>query len=334
MPRVLTEWMIGLDRWLQAVDRWVLGLPRSAVESALNYGALVMAGLAAMVIAYLVQTWGRRHRLWQRTEAARVQIRLQEPLLVQLWRLLRLMGGVRVMERLMSGFSLFDRDRLEELLADARYPMGLRTVLDIRAVGVSVGVVLLLTLLYLAESALVLAALPILVLVGMLVPVVMLRLAARNVRQVMVRELWLLMSGLEVYLQAGYPLYDALKESASACPTIGEAVGKALLQWGSAGRLEALDELGRTLRLPEAFLVIGAIRQATEQDAAGLVPFMMRESMRLDKVMEAAQTKSRQLKPVLQNLALMVPMFNVFALWTAPIAYSVFSQLQEAGGFR
>lgn len=293
------------------------------------FGALA-GGLSASLAVYAVATWGRPTTVRARTARIREWVRADEPLLPQLWRFLSVIASGRTVTAVAGSFSAFERSKVEVLLEDARHPWGFTKAGDVYAVGLSSGVILTLSAWYLSGLNLVaLVAFPAFLMAGLGIPVIALKIVASGTRQAMVRELWTLMSGLEVYLASGYPLYYALKEATATCVLISPAIDRALLQWGSAGPGAALDQLGKELRLPEAFLVIGAIRQAVDADPSSLATFMMRESIRLDKAMEANQARSAQVKPMLQNAALFIPMFNIFILWTAPWAYSVFAQLER-----
>lgn len=295
--------------------------------------AIIGAGLSVGLALWGVGTWGQSRSVRHRTSRIRNLVRNDEPLLPQLWRFIKVIASARTVGKVAGSFSAFERDRLDDLLAEAQYPWGMNNSSDVYATGLAIGAVIQVALAYLSSfNIIALAAIPLSIMAGLGIPVVLLKILAAGTRQAMIRELWTLMSGLEVYLQSGSTLYDALKEAGAACPLVSPYIDRTLLKWGAIGPAAALDELGRELRLPEAFLVIGAIRQAVDQDPVTLATFMLRESTRLDKAMEASQAKSAQIKPMLQNALLMLPAFNIFILMTAPWAYGVFTQLQGGVG--
>lgn len=295
--------------------------------------AIIAAGLSVGLAVWGVGTWGQAQSVHRRTARIRHLVRRDEPLLPQLWRFVKVVASARTVGQVVGSLRAFDRVRLDNLLVEARQPWGMNSASDVYATGLALGAVIQGALAYLTGfNFIVLAMVPVSIVAGLGMPVLILKVMAAGTRQAMIRELWTLMSGLEVYLQAGNTMYDALREAGAACPLLSTYIDRALLGWGAIGPGAALDELGRELRLPEAFLVIGAIRQAVDQDPVTLLAFMMRESTRLDKAMEAAQARSSQIKPMLQNALLMLPAFNIFILMTAPWAYSVFDQLQGGVG--
>lgn len=298
----------------------------------LRWYAILGTGLSLSLAVWLIGTRGRRQSHAHRLPLRRV-VRVEEPLLSQLWRFITVLAGARGVGAFIGSFSAFERDNLNQLTRKARYPWGMRSANDVYAVGLTAALIVQLTITYLANfNPLVIAIIPLSIMIGLGIPVLSLKLYAAGIRQAMIRELWTLMSNLEVYLAAGHTLYDALKEAAAACPLLSENLDRALLKWGAVGPADALDELSRDLHLPEAFMVIGAIRQAVDQDPATLALFMLRESTRLDKAMEAAQARSAQIKPMLQSALLILPAFNIFLLMTAPWAYAVYVQLQAGLG--
>lgn len=287
------------------------------------------AGAAAGLFLYALATWGRAPSALDRTQKHERHIRLNEPLLPQLWRFLRVMTSGRTATSAFGSF--FDSKRVAEHLEEAMYPWGLKTPNDVYAIGIPIGILITTVFWYMSGMWIVLLTLPMFLGAGVGLMVVALKVIAKGTRQAQIQELWLLLSGMEIYLGAKYTLYDSLREASGACVLLRGPIEKCLLEWGSVGASTALDNLSKTLKLPEAYMVISAIRQASDLDPANLAGFMMREGHRLDKTMEAQQSRSRQIKPMLQNATMAVPMFNVFAMWTFPLAYSIFARMGDVG---
>lgn len=294
------------------------------------YG-IIGSALSLTLLVWLIGT--ARLRLHMRT-SVHPTLRSDEPILPQFWRFVRVLASTRGVGALLGSFSAFEPARLNRLAKDARHPWGIRSAIDVYAIGLITALLLELAFLYLSSfNPLAFATIPLSLMLGMALPVLALHLVARGVRQAMLRDLWTLMNVLELYLAAGYPLYDALREALPACPYLSPYLDRMLLRWGSVGPAAALDDLAADLQLPEAHLVIGALRQAVDHSPASLATFMLRESMRLDRAMDAAHQRSTQIKPLLQQAVLVLPAVNAFLLLTAPWAYAVYLQLQAGLGF-
>jgi len=297
-----------------------------AAGAGILYGALRVvavcgAGVAAGLVAYAIGTWGRAPSLAARVQKHERYVRFEEPLLPQMWRFLRVLAGGRTVTSAFGSF--YKASKIEGILEEAMFPWGLRSPNDVYAIGLPLGLGIGLALAYLSGMWIMLLTLPMFLGIGISIPVSALKLVAKGTRQAQIQEMWLLLSGLEIYLGAKYTLYDALREASGACNILREPIEKCLLEWGSLGAADALDNLGRAIRLPEAYIVITALRQAADMDASQLQSFMVMAAYQIDKTMEAHQARSRQIKPMLQSSAMVIPMFNIIALWTMPLAYGI-----------
>lgn len=296
----------------------------------LNSGAAVLAGLAIGMLVYTIITWGHVPVRQEQQEPRPEEPWRHEPLYIRLWWLLKRVVSGRALSSILGSFSLFEPVRVEEIIRQAGFPWGMRTASDCYASGVVFGGVFFAAITYLAGfNPVLVATIPLFLMIGVSAMVGLLKLVALNRHQQMVRELWTLLTGLELYMQAGFPLYFALKEAAATCAMIAPVVDRSLMLWSSVSPRAALDQLGKELNLPEAFLVVSVLRQALDIDPASVAVFISREAARLDKMLEAQQSQSAQLKPMFQNAVMMIPMFNLFMLWTAPMAYSIFLQMSS-----
>lgn len=284
-------------------------------------------GMAAVNVGYTIVTWGqkpmpvtRRLQDWAWTN---------EPLLSRLWKhLVNLMTG-RGVERLAKQLQGFDGESLQRLVRNARHPLGLRRPAEIYGVGVLVGLVTWWVIGYMAGASVIwFALLPIILLGGISLVVAWLKIRANDVREQMVKEVWIMLSALEIYLGAGFTLESALEGAASAVTLLRGPILQAVSRCAPEGRERALDLLSRDLELPEAYMVLSAIRTVADQAPSTILPFLVREGARLEKFEEAANQKKLKLRPLMQDLILLIPAFNVVLVFLWPWLYAVAQKLE------
>jgi len=216
-----------------------------------------------------------------------------------------------------EGMSSLAARRFEELIRQVGYPFGWPAewweVLSWVMAALMGAAGLLSTYVVVAGGA---------ALIGYALPPVGLRIAGKLRRQRLIRDSLRLVQGLEMYLEGGYSLYDALRHSAAFCPTLRGPMTQCLLAWGD-GPGKALRELGKRVDLMELDLLLGALQQAHDHEPRQLLGYLRQEAGQIQRLWEAYTESRAALRPYYLTVYLGLPAYALYQIVLGPIGYSL-----------
>jgi hypothetical protein len=145
-------------------------------------------------------------------------------------------------------------------------------------------------------------------------------LARRRTGHRLRREIAVLYEAVDLYLEGGYTLYDALLLSSLLVPGIRPAVRRCLLNW-NAGPARALRDLGEDLGCDESRSLAAVLIQVLEEGYEGLRGVMSAESRKLDELRASLAEAELATKPLYQAVYLILPGLGFLGLILLPWAF-------------
>lgn len=165
---------------------------------------------------------------------------------------------------------------------------------------------------------------------GLGVVVLMQNVKSKNLHRKKVEEIAIVFEAIELYMKAGYSMYQAIRASRLLVKTIRPALDTCLTYWG-AGPKVALGKLQDELSLPEAetliLLMINLESTGSQemQNAIGGEVFSMESIERMKRDIEISN------KPLVLMIYRMLPLVSVLGIVVGSLVYRTFAVLEISG---
>lgn len=141
-------------------------------------------------------------------------------------------------------------------------------------------------------------------------------------------ECFLLFSAVEIFLQAGLSIPQALANSRGLMVHLEPAINRALATW-SSGSVKALEALGQEIGLPEGDILVSLLLQVHQSGSQGLPNIIQNESHQLEERRRAVEKARITQKPAFLMAYRLLPFVVLLGLMAGVLVTRVFVQMNS-----
>lgn len=153
---------------------------------------------------------------------------------------------------------------------------------------------------------------------------------SKNVHIKKVNEIAIVFESIELYMRAGYSMYQAIRTSRLLITEIRPAMDVCLSYWGN-GPKQALAKLQEELNVPEAETLILMLVNLEGTGSKEMRSAIGGEVFNIESIQRMKTNVSIANKPLLLMIYRMLPLGSVIGITVGSLMYRTFSVLQHTG---
>lgn len=147
------------------------------------------------------------------------------------------------------------------------------------------------------------------------------------------KEVVFLFEAIELYIKAGYTVYQALRTAKVLTNKIRPAVDKCLSYW-SASPKKALETLQEEIKLPGIEILVLLLLQMEYSGSKELQGAMKRESFNIEKIQKLKSQIKIANKPLILVVYKMLPLMAILGIVVGALLYRTYSVLTQVGIYK
>lgn len=145
-----------------------------------------------------------------------------------------------------------------------------------------------------------------------------------------IKEIAILFEAIELYMRAGYSMYQALRTSRLLVTHIRPAIDTCLSYWGAGPKI-ALSKFQEELKLPEAETLILMLVNLESTGSRDMHKAIGGEVFNIESIQKMKVNASISNKPLVMMVYRMMPMASVLGITVGSMLYRTFAMLSQSG---
>lgn len=171
------------------------------------------------------------------------------------------------------------------------------------------------------------------ILVTLVIVILFQKIRNKNIHTRKVKEVAIVFEAIELYMKAGYSMYQAIRTSRFLVTEIRPAIDLCLTHW-SAGPKVALTKLQEELNLPEAETLILMLINLENSGSQDMRSAIGGEVFNIENIQKMKANISISNKPLVLMLYRMLPLASVMGITVGSLVYRTFMMLQTTLGVK